>query len=97
MEQRNVIWIKGRCVVLGSVLPLYLLVHNTTLLLFHFQAKPTLNDQHLLKNFFFNPSFLRDDRAIDELLVGLTLTPVQRADDNFANDVSTYYYEGAAI
>ena len=57
---------------------------------FNFQAKPTLNDQHLLKNFFFNPSFLRDPRAIDELLVGLTLTPVQRADDHFANDVSTY-------
>ena len=55
-----------------------------------FQAKPTLNDQHQLKNFFFDPSFLKDERAIDELLVGLTLTPVQRADDNFASDVSIH-------
>jgi hypothetical protein len=30
---------------------------------------------------------LRDDRGIDELLTGLTLTPVQRADDNFVKDV----------
>ena len=57
-----------------------------------FQEKPNLNEYVQLKNFFFNPSLLTgDERAIDQLLVGLTLTPVQRADDNFAVDVSKQY------
>ena len=37
---------------------------------------------------FFNVDILRDDRGVDELLTGMTLTPVQRADNNFADDVS---------
>ena len=53
-------------------------------------TKPILRNEPKLKEFFFNPSFLRDFPAIDELLVGLTLTAVQRADDNFADDVSIH-------
>ena len=53
-------------------------------------TKPILRNEPELKEFFFNPSFLRDFPAIDELLVGLTLTAAQRADDNFSDDVSIH-------
>ena len=53
-------------------------------------TKPILRNEPELKESFFNPSFLRDFPAIDELLVGLTLTAAQRADDNFSDDVSIH-------
>ena len=53
-------------------------------------TKPILRNEPELKEFFFNPSFLRNFPAIDELLVGLTLTAAQRADDNFSDDVSIH-------
>ena len=37
---------------------------------------------------FFNVDILRDDRGVDELLTGMTLTPVKRSDNNFPDDVS---------
>ena len=38
---------------------------------------------------FFNVDILRDDRGVDELLTGMTLTPVKRSDNNFPDDVSS--------
>ena len=48
-----------------------------------------MQKQKKLKDSFMNQGFIHDDeRAIDQLLTGLTLTPVQKADDQFAVDVS---------
>merc|ERR1719499_2990408 len=44
---------------------------------------------------FFNVDILRDDRGVDELLTGMTLTPVQRADNNFADDITNHLFDGA--
>ena len=50
-----------------------------------------LQKSQRLRDSFFNVDILRDDRGVDELLTGLTLTPVQRADNNFADDVREEY------
>ena len=57
----------------------------------HYDARLFLQKSQRLRDSFFNVDILRDDRGVDELLTGMTLTPVQRADNNFADDVREEY------
>ena len=52
-----------------------------------YKKKYFLQKSQRLRDSFFNVDILRNDRGVDELLTGMTLTPVQRADNNFADDV----------
>ncbi len=50
--------------------------------------------QRQLRDSFFDIDTLRDDRGVDELLTGMTLTPAERSDDNFVQDITNHLFDG---